>query len=169
MSFKFVETAAGRTMVPCEPVPRDCPHGEYKWNCAECGGTGKCIHNKVCCPECGYSEKCIHKHRRYCCKECKGHGICQHNLQKYYCKHCNGGGVCKHDKRKPDCKLCKAVANDDLCKHNEKSWRCRVCEENSSPSTTPALTDANLEAHDFRLEFAAGIVKSFAQKRQRIQ
>jgi hypothetical protein len=31
------------------------------------------------------------------------------------------------------------------------------------------LTDANLEAHDFRLAFAAGIVKSFAGKRQRIQ
>ena len=29
-----------------------------------------------------------------------------------------------------------------------------------------ALTEANLEAHEFRLSFAADIVRSFAQKRQ---
>ena len=29
-----------------------------------------------------------------------------------------------------------------------------------------ALTEANLEAHEFRLDFAAAIVRSFAQKRQ---
>ena len=29
-----------------------------------------------------------------------------------------------------------------------------------------ALTEANLEAHEFRLQFAADIARSFAQKRQ---
>ena len=36
----------------------------------------------------------------------------------------------------------------------------------TSLHTPAALTDSNLEAHDFRLEFAAGIVKSFAGKRK---
>jgi hypothetical protein len=125
-THKMVQTATGRVLIPCDPVLPDCPHGEYTWNCAECGGTGKCIHNKESCEECGYSHKCIHKHRRYLCKECKGHGICQHNRQSYYCKDCKGGGICEHDKRKSYCKECKSIPNE-ICEHNTVKRCCKYC------------------------------------------
>ena len=167
-TYKLVTTDTGRTMVPCDPVPPDCPHGQYKWNCADCGGNGKCIHNQTTarnmqgCDECGQSDKCIHKHRRYLCKECKGGGVCQHNRQKYYCKECRGAGICEHGLRKSSCSTCKTIPNE-RCEHGGIERCCEYCHP---PIKAASLSEANLEAHDFRLEFAAAVVQSFPQKRK---
>ena len=160
---KMVPTATGMMIVLCDPVPPDCPHGQYKWNCVDCGGTGKCIHDKISYHECGYSERCIHKHRRYLCKECKGGGICQHNRARYYCRECPGAGICIHLKQKSKCNDCKSIPNE-RCEHYAIK---RCCEDCKKAALKPAaLSEANLEAHDFRLEYAKDVVRSFPPKRK---
>ena len=102
------------------------------------------------------------EHSRGHCKECN-FGLCQHNEMGDRCRECNTH-FCQHGRRKNRCKEC----GTGMCEHDKIKERCRVCHprEKKGTSVPAALTDSNLEAHDFRLEFAAGIVKSFAGKRK---
>ena len=143
--------------------PHDCPHNSFKWSCTHCGGTGLCKHNKPSCFECGMTGKCIHQRRHYLCKECKGGGICQHNHARYYCKECPGPGICAHGKMKRYCSERKSIPNE-LCEHRRAKQCCEDCKK-AAPKPA-ALSEANLEAHDFRLDFAADVVRSFPQKRK---
>jgi hypothetical protein len=145
--------------------PAECEHGLFPHICSDCLGTGNCKHGNASCEECGYTDKCIHKRRRYLCKECKGCGICQHDQQRYYCKECKGPGICQHDKRKSNCSQCKSLPQEK-CEHGFVKLGCRKKDCRHYDRKPPALTDANLEAHDFRLEFAAAVVRSFPQKRK---
>ena len=90
------------------------------------------------CSECGGPGEC--KHGYASCEECGYTDQCIHKRRRYYCVECKGGGICEHSRRKSVCKECKRPA--------------------------PVLSEANLEAHDFRLEFAASVMRSFPQKRK---
>ena len=49
-----------------------CPHGRWRFQCKECGGSGICEHGR----------------RRYECKECGGSSICEHGRLRPKCKEC---------------------------------------------------------------------------------
>ena len=71
------------TKVPCPhgvkyrsncKVCSACPHGRWRFQCKECGGTSICEHGCVRseCKECGGASICEHGRRRHRCKECRG-------------------------------------------------------------------------------------------------
>jgi hypothetical protein len=72
---------APRHFGPCEHgvKPRSrckvcsaCPHGRWRKQCKECGGSGICEHGR----------------ERYKCKECGGASICEHGRERCRCKEC---------------------------------------------------------------------------------
>ena len=67
-----------------------CPHGKWRYQCKECGGSGICEHGRV----------------RSKCKECGGSGICEHGRERSKCKECGGGSICEHGRRRYKCKEC---------------------------------------------------------------
>ena len=100
-------------------------------------------------------------HHRSRCIECK-FGLCKHDKRGDRCRECNTH-FCEHDRRKERCKDC----GTGVCEHQRIKERCRECKKSKQDDSAPAaLTDANLEAHDFRLDYAAAVVKSFANKRK---
>jgi len=65
--------------------PRHCPHGKFKAQCRECGGSAFCIHRKrkAECRECSIQNFCEHDRLRHKCKDCKGASISQHGVNKH--------------------------------------------------------------------------------------
>jgi hypothetical protein len=67
-----------------------CPHGRWRRECKECGGSAICEHGRVRsqCKECGGASICEHGRVRSQCKECGGSAYCEHGRQRYRCKEC---------------------------------------------------------------------------------
>ena len=81
-----------------ENLKKKCEHGNEKYRCIKCGGSGICIH----------------KLRKEYCINCKGSQLCIHNKEKRYCNACIGSQICIHNTIKSICKVCKG-------KHKERS------------------------------------------------
>ena len=61
-----------------------CPHGKWRKQCKECGG----------------SQICEHGRRRSRCKECGGALICENGRQRYKCMEYGGSVICEHGRRR---------------------------------------------------------------------
>ena len=109
---------APRTKGPCEhgvkyrsrcKVCSACPHGKWRYQCKECGGSKLCEHGRQRsqCKECGGGSICEHGRRRSTCKECGGSQICEHGRRRAQCKECGGSEICEHGRRRCECKECR--------------------------------------------------------------
>ena len=105
-----------------------CPHGRWRRQCKECGGSGICEHGRVRtqCKECGGGSICEHGRERYQCKECGGKGICEHGRVRSKCKECGGGAICEHGRQRYECKEC---GGKGICEHGRRRDRCNECEK----------------------------------------
>jgi hypothetical protein len=77
-----------------------CPHGRWRRQCKECGGSGICEHGRQRshCKECGGASICEHGRVRSKCKECGGGEICEHGRVRSKCKECGGSQICEHSR-----------------------------------------------------------------------
>ena len=64
-----------------------------KYYCAECGGSGICLHGR----------------QKSHCKDCGGSQICQHRRQKGHCRECGRTALFVHGQQKSRCKECRKV------------------------------------------------------------
>jgi len=103
-----------------------CPHGKWRYQCKECGGSGICEHGRIrsTCKECGGSQICQHGRVRSQCKECGGSAICEHGRHRSVCKECGGGGICEHGRQRS---LCKECGGSQICEHDRERRYCKEC------------------------------------------
>ena len=132
---------APKTKGPCErgvkwrsqcKVCSACPHGRWRRQCKECGGSSICEHGRIrtTCKECGGASICEHGRQRSACKECSGSQICEHSRQRQKCKECSGSSICEHGRIRYECKEC---GGSQICEHGRQRSQCKECHGSSVP------------------------------------
>ena len=103
-----------------------CPHGRWRKQCTECGGSAICEHGRQRskCKKCGGSSYCEHGRRRTTCKECGGASICEHGRIRSTCKECGGSQICEHDRIRSTCREC---GGSSICEHGRQRSHCKEC------------------------------------------